>query len=113
MNLKNSMKFASRLVVAAALCGAVVFTSCKKDDDEDEVLPSMDGQLSFKLPLYSLVGETYSLNGNSVVSPTEGVTYCWYSKGLIDTVKGQYHHNHTGFACDFCRSVYCKMYRLL
>ncbi len=89
MNLKNSMKFASRLVVAAALCGAVVFTSCKKDDDDDKVLPSMDGQLSFKLPLYSLVGETYSLNGNSVVSPTEGVTYCWYSKGLIDTVKGQ------------------------
>ena len=89
MNLKKSMKFASRLVVAAALCGAVVFTSCKKDDDDDKVLPSMDGQLSFKLPLYSLVGETYSLNGNSVVSPTEGVTYCWYSKGLIDTVKGQ------------------------
>lgn len=88
MNLKNSMKFASKLLLTAAFCGAVVFSSCKKDDD-DEVLPSMDGQLTFKLPLYSLVGETYALSGNSVASPTSGVSYCWYSAGLIDTVKGQ------------------------
>ncbi len=88
MNLKNSMKFASKLLLTAAFCGVVVFSSCKKDDD-DEVLPSMDGQLTFKLPLYSLVGETYALSGNSVASPTSGVSYCWYSAGLIDTVKGQ------------------------
>lgn len=88
MNLKNSMKFASRLALAA-FCVAVAVTSCKKNDDDEDALPSMTGQLTFDLPLYSLVGETYSLTGNSVVAPTSGVTYCWYSAGLIDTIKGQ------------------------
>lgn len=88
MNLKNSMKFASRLALAA-FCVAVAVTSCKKNDDDEDALPSMTGQLTFDLPLYSLVGETYSLTGNSVVTPTSGVTYCWYSAGLIDTIKGQ------------------------
>ena len=66
-----NLKF--RFLLLGILAGIIALTSCKKNDSEVETLPSMEGQLSFKLPMFAKVGDEFNLTGNEVVAPNTGV----------------------------------------
>lgn len=83
-----NLKF--RFLLLGILAGIIALTSCKKNDSEVETLPSMEGQLSFKLPMFAKVGDEFNLTGNEVVAPNTGVSYYWTSTSLLqDTIKGR------------------------
>ncbi len=65
-----------------AMCTMVLFSSCKKEDD-DETLLYLEGSPWFELPMYANVGDTLTLYASGVT--TEGATYKWQFFGL-DTV---------------------------
>lgn len=89
--LKNRMK-SVKFVLIYALVASVALVSCKKDNEEDEVLPSILGDVSYNLPLYAFAGDVFDLNAVGVTDPTDKslLTYSWISKGIIiDTLKTQ------------------------
>lgn len=74
-----------KLLLIVALAVFVGFSSCKKDEEE-EVLPSIAGDIVYDLPLYAFVGDVFDLKVTGVTTPD--VSYKWVCKGLRqDTVK--------------------------
>lgn len=76
--------------IVIALCFAVL-PSCNKDkDDDDEIKPSMSGELKYDLPAYAFAGEQIDLQASGVTYPEQSkITYRWTSLNMMmDTVFG-------------------------
>ena len=67
--------------IVIALCFAVL-PSCNKDkDDDDEIKPSMSGELKYDLPAYAFAGEQIDLQASGVTYPEQSkITYRWTSQ---------------------------------
>ncbi len=80
------------LFFVVCIMGMVTFSSCNKDDDEDDSTTklSMTGNLSYSLPLYAKAGDTFEMVGGGIISPSaDSVSYTWTSAHLLaDTTKG-------------------------
>lgn len=70
----NSVK--KFLVFSVALL--VGFTACDKDDD---TYLSIDGDITFELPAYAMVGDTFTLVADGTPDPSD-VEYYWICTGL-------------------------------
>lgn len=77
----NSVK--KLLVFAVALL--VGFSSCKKDEEE-EILLSIQGDVTFSMPAYAMVGDSFKLVATGTPNPSN-VDYYWLCTGILaDTV---------------------------
>lgn len=86
--MKAEKCFISIRCLATVLVLIFVITSCHKKDDESVVLPSLEGDLIFYLPLYAEVNSTIALESTPISYPAEGVIYKWSSDHMLqDTVK--------------------------
>ena len=86
----NRMKFSNLLMLGTALSMLVLPSCNKKDKKDEELLPYLDGSLTFSIPAYVLPGETYTLVPTGATNPTTGnVGYLWFSSWLTarDTTK--------------------------
>ena len=63
--------------------------SCKKDDDEEEALPMMTGDLLYDIPIYAKTNSSFTLTAYGLTSPEEDkISYIWTSANLLkDTVR--------------------------
>lgn len=65
-------------------------SSC--EEEEAETMPMMSGTITFTLPDYCYVGESFDLVSGGITDPATGVSYFWRSTSvdiLKDTIAGQ------------------------
>lgn len=82
----------SKFFIIICIAGMLVLPSCDKDDeDEDEMKPSISGEMTYSLPAYAKVGTTIDLQVSGVTAPEDSkITYRWVSIALLkDTVWGK------------------------
>ena len=67
----------SKFFIIICIAGMLVLPSCDKDDeDEDEMKPSISGEMTYSLPAYAMVGTTIDLQVSGVTAPEESkITY--------------------------------------
>ena len=85
----KKMRFKYILLICSVMALAVL-PSCKKDDEDDTTKPYLDGTLSFKMPMFVLQGEQFTLVPTGASNPSGGgVGYSWTSSWTSgsDTVK--------------------------
>lgn len=81
-------KFWAFLVIASFFA---TLPSCNKNkDDDDDIKPSMTGDLKYDLPAYAFAGETIELVGSGITYPEASkISYRWTSLNMLtDTVEG-------------------------
>lgn len=71
----NISRLTSIIIIAASVLAAL---SCKKDEEETEVLPSLEGTLSFHAPQFIEPGQTLTMTPKGLVHPDDkGIGYYW------------------------------------
>jgi len=66
------------------------FTSCKKDDTEDDETLYMEGTLVYTLPGYLTAFQEVELKATGITTPATGATYKWYTTGFgVDSIIGE------------------------
>ena len=79
----------SKFFIIICIAGMLVLPSCDKDDeDEDEMKPSISGEMTYSLPAYAKVGTTIDLQVSGVTAPEESkITYRWVSIALLTSAQ--------------------------
>ena len=80
-------KYIRNILVLAAVALMMVPVSCKKDDDEIESKPYMEGNVEFDLPDYIFNGEKITLTCSGIEKPSN-VIYKWRITHYNDTILG-------------------------
>ena len=63
------------IIIAASALAAL---SCKKEEEEAEVLPSLEGNLSFHAPQFIEPGQTLTMTPKGLVHPEDkGIGFYW------------------------------------
>ena len=71
----NIGRLTSIIIIAASVLAAL---SCKKDEEEAEVLPSLEGNLSFHAPQFIEPGQTLTMTPKGLVHPEDkGIGFYW------------------------------------
>lgn len=71
----NISRLTSILIIAATALAAL---SCKKDEEEAEVLPGLEGTLTFHAPQFIEPGQTLAMTPKGLVHPEDkGIGYSW------------------------------------
>lgn len=71
----NIRRLTSMIIIAASALAAL---SCKKEEEEAEVLPSLEGNLSFHAPQFIEPGQTLTMTPKGLVHPEDkGIGFYW------------------------------------
>lgn len=104
--MKNFKKYF--LLAAVGLLAVAVASSCKKDDDEDVVYPSLSGHLRFNYDAFIGKNTTQTLTPRGVVHPAgKGIGYHWRVSNMAkaDTTKTPFSEGDGTFVHNFGDSL--------
>lgn len=79
MKRYGNLLFAILFTALFCLC---IF-SCKKEEEEEEILEDMSGEVEFSIPHYVLKGEVVTMEAYGILDPQDA-QYRWYVSGLYE-----------------------------